>query len=66
MVFSVDDSLNKAVVYGGVPSKDNKWKGLDLSEWMLAALGPLNGRGGKGKGGLAQGQVSYHLKSLLA
>jgi len=58
MVFSVDETANKAVVYAGVPDKGNTWKGLEVSEWLTVALGPLKGRCGKGKGGLAQGQVS--------
>lgn len=56
MVFSVDETANKAVVYAGVPDKGNTWKGLEVSEWLTVALGPLKGRGGKGKGGLASGQ----------
>ncbi|XP_021735180.1 alanine--tRNA ligase-like [Chenopodium quinoa] len=56
MVFSVDESANKAIVYAGVPGKDNKCEGLEVSEWLTVALGPLKGKGGKGKGGLAQGQ----------
>lgn len=58
MVFSVDETANKAIVYAGVPDKGNTWKGLEVSEWLTVALGPLKGRCGKGKGGLAQGQVS--------
>ncbi|KMT06835.1 hypothetical protein BVRB_7g159900 [Beta vulgaris subsp. vulgaris] len=56
MVFSVDETANKAIVYAGVPDKGNTWKGLEVSEWLTVALGPLKGRCGKGKGGLAQGQ----------
>ncbi|KAK9683990.1 hypothetical protein RND81_10G179400 [Saponaria officinalis] len=56
MVLSVDETANKAVVYAGVPDKGNTWKGLEVSEWLTTALGPLKGRCGKGKGGLAQGQ----------
>lgn len=56
MVFSTDETLNKAVVYAGVPkSKD----GLVVLEWLTAAMGPLKGKGGGGKNGIAQGQVSY-------
>jgi hypothetical protein len=57
MVFSTDESTNKAVVCAGVPEKGDKGK-LDVSEWLSNALGPLKGRCGKGKGGLATGQVS--------
>lgn len=56
MVFSVDETANKAIVYAGVPDKGNTWKGLEVSEWLTVALGPLKGRCSKGKGGLAQGQ----------
>ncbi|XP_057969998.1 alanine--tRNA ligase [Malania oleifera] len=56
MVFSKDETTNKAVVYAGVPDKGGKCKQLEVSEWLTAALGPLKGRCGKGKGGLAQGQ----------
>ncbi|KAJ9678391.1 hypothetical protein PVL29_020540 [Vitis rotundifolia] len=56
MVFSTDETTNKAVVYAGVPENEEKFKQLEVSEWLTAALGPLKGRCGKGKGGLAQGQ----------
>lgn len=59
MVFSTDESTNKAVVCAGVPEKGDKGK-LDVSEWLTNALGPLKGRCGKGKGGLATGQVSIY------
>ncbi|RYR22544.1 hypothetical protein Ahy_B03g067845 isoform B [Arachis hypogaea] len=55
MVFSTDKSTNKAVVCAGVPEKGDKGK-LDVTEWLTNALGPLKGRCGKGKGGLATGQ----------
>lgn len=56
MVFSTDKTTNKAVVCAGVPEKAVKGK-LDVSEWLSNALGPLKGRCGKGKSGLATGQV---------
>lgn len=56
MVFSTDEVSNKAVVYAGVPQCEET-KGLAVLEWLKAALEPLQGRGGGGKGGLAQGQV---------
>ncbi|XP_065865617.1 alanine--tRNA ligase isoform X2 [Euphorbia lathyris] len=56
MVFSMDEITNKVVVCAGVPEKSNKIKELEVSEWLTAALEPLNGRCGKGKGGLATGQ----------
>ncbi|CAN6450326.1 unnamed protein product [Victoria cruziana] len=55
MVFSTDEVSNKAVVYAGVPQCEET-KGLAVLEWLKAALEPLQGRGGGGKGGLAQGQ----------
>ncbi|OIV99583.1 hypothetical protein TanjilG_17393 [Lupinus angustifolius] len=55
MVFSTDESTNKAVVCAGVPEKGVEGK-LDVSEWLSNALGPLKGKCGKGKGGLATGQ----------
>ncbi|OIW08834.1 hypothetical protein TanjilG_16415 [Lupinus angustifolius] len=55
MVFSTDESTNKAVVCAGVPEKGDGEK-LDVSEWLSNALGPLKGKCGKGKGGLATGQ----------
>lgn len=60
MVFSTDETTNKVVVSAGVPQKGDKGK-LDVSEWLSNALGPLKGRCGKGKGGLATGQVSILL-----
>ncbi|WCJ40033.1 Alanine--tRNA ligase [Euphorbia peplus] len=56
MVFSMDETTNKVVVCAGVPEKSNKIKELEVSEWLTAALEPLNGRCGKGKAGLATGQ----------
>ncbi|KAK7341331.1 hypothetical protein VNO80_24257 [Phaseolus coccineus] len=53
MVFSTDESTNKAVT--AVPEKGDKGK-LDVAEWLSNALGPRKGRCGKGKGGLATGQ----------
>ncbi|CAH2036312.1 unnamed protein product [Thlaspi arvense] len=56
MVFSTDESTNKAVVCAGVPDKSDQFKQLDVTEWLTSALGPLKGRCGKGKSGLASGQ----------
>ncbi|RID56904.1 hypothetical protein BRARA_F00320 [Brassica rapa] len=56
MVFSTDETTNKAVVCAGVPDKSDKFKQLDVTEWLTTALGPLKGRCGKGKSGLASGQ----------
>ncbi|RZC72709.1 hypothetical protein C5167_048189 [Papaver somniferum] len=46
MVFSKDAVTNKALA------------GLDVTQWLTTALGPIKGKGGKGKGGLAQGQCT--------
>ncbi|TYH38839.1 hypothetical protein ES332_D12G137600v1 [Gossypium tomentosum] len=56
MVFSIDEITNKAVVYAGVPEKSESIKRLEVSEWLTKALGPLKGKCGRGKGGLATGQ----------
>ncbi|KAF4394768.1 hypothetical protein F8388_015674 [Cannabis sativa] len=56
MVFSTDETTNKAVVCAGVPEKGDKSKLLEVTDWLTAALEPLKGRCGKGKGGLATGQ----------
>ncbi|XP_062112959.1 alanine--tRNA ligase [Humulus lupulus] len=56
MVFSTDETTNKAVVCAGVPEKGDKAKLLEVTDWLTAALEPLKGRCGKGKGGLATGQ----------
>ncbi|KAL3024573.1 hypothetical protein AAZX31_04G130900 [Glycine max] len=60
MVFSTNESTNKVVVCVGVLEKGGKGK-LDMADWLNNALGPLKGRCGKGKGGLATGQLSYLL-----
>ncbi|MCO5599198.1 hypothetical protein L7F22_053298 [Adiantum nelumboides] len=57
MIFSVDEVTNKALVYAGVPDTIAS-RGLVLKEWLSKALQPINGKGGGGKGGLAQGQGS--------
>ncbi|GKV21314.1 hypothetical protein SLEP1_g31306 [Rubroshorea leprosula] len=56
MVFSIDEITNKAIVCACVPEKSEMSKQLEVSEWLTTALGPLKGKGGKGKGGLASGQ----------
>ncbi|XP_077222663.1 alanine--tRNA ligase-like [Tasmannia lanceolata] len=56
MLFSTDESSNKAVACAGVSSEGEK-NGLVASKWLTAAVEPLNGKGG-GKGVLAQGQGS--------
>ncbi|CAL5368475.1 unnamed protein product [Camellia sinensis] len=64
MVFSTDETANKALVYAGVPEKGDKCKQLKVLEWLVAALKPLKGKGGGGKGGLAQGQVRINHLSM--
>ncbi|XP_076917026.1 alanine--tRNA ligase-like [Bidens hawaiensis] len=56
MVFSTDEQSKKALVCAGVPEKSDKSNQLKVLEWLKAALKPLEGKGGGGKGGLAQGQ----------
>ncbi|XP_057774070.1 alanine--tRNA ligase-like [Salvia miltiorrhiza] len=58
MVFSRDEAANKAFVCAGVPEKDGKYKQLNVTEWLKKVLELINGKGGGGKGGLAQGQGS--------
>ncbi|OVA11024.1 Alanine-tRNA ligase [Macleaya cordata] len=67
MVFSTDETTNKAVVYAGVPENGDMSRGLEVSEWLMAAIGPIKGRCGKGKGGLAQGQGTdaSHIKEAM-
>lgn len=55
MVFSVEESTNKVLVYAGVPESVQN-KGLVVLDWLRKVLEPLKGKGGGGKGGLAQGQ----------
>ncbi|KAF3546053.1 hypothetical protein DY000_02010304 [Brassica cretica] len=64
MVFSADETTNKAVVCAGVPDKSDEFKQLDVTEWLTTALGPLKGRCGKGKSGLASGQISQEPTSV--
>ncbi|WOK95046.1 alanine--tRNA ligase [Canna indica] len=52
MVFSTDETLNKAVVYAGVPNDGSKV----VLEWLNEVMKPLKGKGGGGKNGIAQGQ----------
>ncbi|KAF5933396.1 hypothetical protein HYC85_029567 [Camellia sinensis] len=61
MVFSTDETANKALVCAGVPEKGDKCKQLKMLEWLVAALKPLKEKGGGGKCGLAQGQVGNFL-----
>ena len=65
MVFSTDETTNKAVVCAGVPEKGDKSKLLEVTDWLTTALEPLKGRCGTGKGGLATGQVSCLLSFSL-
>ncbi|XP_057463277.1 LOW QUALITY PROTEIN: alanine--tRNA ligase-like [Actinidia eriantha] len=67
MVFSMDETANKVLVCAGVPEKGDKCKQLKVLEWLVAALKPLKGKGGGGKGGLAQGQGTdmSHLEDAM-
>ncbi|KAK4403775.1 Alanine--tRNA ligase [Sesamum angolense] len=56
MVISKDDQVNKAFICAGVPEKDGKYKQLNVTEWLKKVLELISGKGGGGKGGLAQGQ----------
>ncbi|KAL6533571.1 hypothetical protein OROMI_027693 [Orobanche minor] len=56
MVFSTDEQSNKTLVCAGVPEKSDKSEHLKVEEWLMAAPERIDGRGGRGKGGLAQGQ----------
>ncbi|KAH6809767.1 Alanyl-tRNA synthetase [Perilla frutescens var. frutescens] len=58
MVLSRDEAVNKAFVCAGVPDKDSKYKQLNVTEWLKKVLELISGKGGGGKGGLAQGQGS--------
>lgn len=59
MLFSTDEASNKAVIYAGVPPEAPN--GFNVLEWLTPSIAPLKGRGGGGKNGLAQGQVSHCL-----
>ncbi|KAK6118466.1 hypothetical protein DH2020_047733 [Rehmannia glutinosa] len=56
MVFSRDEKVNKAFVCAGVPEQDGKYRQLNVTEWLKKVLDLISGKGGGGKGGLAQGQ----------
>ncbi|KAG5617498.1 hypothetical protein H5410_017322 [Solanum commersonii] len=58
LVFSKDETANKVLVCAGVPEKGDKCQQLNVKDWLNAALKPLGGKGGGGKGGLAQGQAT--------
>ncbi|KAK1368958.1 hypothetical protein POM88_035050 [Heracleum sosnowskyi] len=59
MVISTDEK--KTLVCAGVPEKSDKSKLLNVLEWLKIALKPLNGKGGGGKGGLAQGDLLFQM-----
>ncbi|CAI5533354.1 unnamed protein product [Closterium sp. Naga37s-1] len=56
LMVSVDEEKGKVLLYAGVPDAVAA-RGLSVLEWLRAALVPVEGKGGGGKGGLAQGQV---------
>ncbi|CAI5979180.1 unnamed protein product [Closterium sp. NIES-65] len=55
LMVSVDEEKGKVLLYAGVPDAVAA-RGLSVLEWLRAALVPVEGKGGGGKGGLAQGQ----------
>ncbi|XP_039132084.1 LOW QUALITY PROTEIN: alanine--tRNA ligase [Dioscorea cayenensis subsp. rotundata] len=57
MIFSTDETTNKALVCAAVPNNGSK-DGLVVLEWLTATMVPLKGKGGGGKNGIAQGQGS--------
>jgi alanyl-tRNA synthetase len=59
---SVDAEKGKMMVYVAVPPALEA-AGLDCKAWLNAALAPVGGKGGGGKGGLAQGQASEVAKA---
>nr|GMD56592.1 alanine--tRNA ligase [Ipomoea batatas] len=58
LIFSTDEAANKVLVCAGVPEKSDSCRQLNVKDWLNAALKPLGGKGGGGKGGLAQGQAT--------
>nr|XP_043618703.1 alanine--tRNA ligase [Erigeron canadensis] len=56
MVISTDEQSKKALVCAGVPVNSDQSNHLKVKDWLDAALNPLKGKGGGGKGGLAAGQ----------
>lgn len=57
MIVSVSEAKKEALVYAGVPDSLTK-RGFAVVEWLKKTLEPINGKGGGGKGGLAQGRGS--------
>lgn len=55
MIFSVDEHMNKVLVYAGVPASAAK-RGLIVWDWLRVSLAPIEGIATGGKNGLAQGQ----------
>ena len=53
-LFSKDPIKGKAMCYVSVPEGVS----LDVKGWLAACCGPIGGKGGGGKGGVAQGQGS--------
>ena len=52
-LFSLDPVKGKALCYVSVPAEVT---GVDVKGWLDACCGPIEGKGGGGKGGVAQGQ----------
>ena len=51
-LFSADPVKGKAMCYVSVPAAGD----VDVREWLNACCGPIEGKGGGGKNGVAQGQ----------
>ncbi|CAI7926346.1 unnamed protein product, partial [Closterium sp. NIES-53] len=64
LMVSVDEEKGKVLLYAGVPDAVAA-RGLSVLEWLRAALVPVDGKGGGGKGGLAQGQVRKQRLGLV-
>ena len=54
-LYAVDTEKDKMMMYTGVPPTV---AGIDCVAWMKAGVEPISGKGGGGKGGIAQGQGS--------
>ena len=61
-IVSADADKDKLMVYISVPPEVEAL-GLDCKAWLAAALAPVGGKGGGGKGGLAQGQATGAAKA---
>jgi alanyl-tRNA synthetase len=53
-LFSADTVKGKAMCYVSAPPSATP--AIDVKKWLDACCGPIEGKGGGGKGGVAQGQ----------